>query len=83
MMEFRTLGKTGIEVSRLALGGLFVSSVGGPYEQAKQAIGRALELGINYIDTAPGYLNSEEVLGRALEDLGALDKPLIMSSKLG
>ena len=82
-MEFRTLGKTGIEVSRLALGGLFVSSVGGPYEQAKQAIGRALELGINYIDTAPGYLNSEEVLGRALEDLGALDKPLIMSTKFG
>ena len=82
-MEFRTLGKTGIEVSKLALGGVFVSSRGGPYEQAKQAIGRALELGINYIDTAPTYVNSEEVLGRAIEELGALDKPLTVSSKLG
>ncbi|NLF02938.1 MAG: aldo/keto reductase, partial [Anaerolineales bacterium] len=70
-MEYRTLGKTGIEVSRLGLGGLFVSSVGGPYEQAKAAIRRALDLGVTYIDTAPGYLNSEEVLGRALEELGA------------
>ncbi|MCJ7738630.1 MAG: aldo/keto reductase [Anaerolineae bacterium] len=82
-MEFRTLGKTGIEVSKLALGGVFVSSRGGPYEQAKQAIGRALELGINYIDTAPTYVNSEEVLGRAIEELGALDKPMTVSTKLG
>jgi len=82
-MEFRKLGNTGIQVSKLALGGVFVSTRGGPYEQAKQAIGRALELGINTIDTAPTYRNSEEVLGRALEELGALDRPLVMSTKLG
>ena len=83
-MEHHALGKTGIKVSKLALGGLFLCSKGGPYEQAKQAIGRALELGINYIDTAPGYLNSEEVVGRALEELGrGSDEPLIISTKLG
>jgi len=82
-MEYRTLGKTGTEVTLLGLGGLFVSSHGGPYEQAKNAIKRALELGVNYIDTAPGYLNSEEVLGRALDELGALDEPFILSTKLG
>jgi len=82
-MEYRTLGQTGIDVSLLAMGGLFVSEVGGPYEQAREAINRALELGVNYLDTAPGYRNSEEVLGRALEELGALDKPLILSTKLG
>ena len=75
-----TLGRTGLDVSRLGLGGLFVSSVGGEFEQAHGAIVRALELGVNYIDTAPGYANSEEVLGRALADV---DQPLILSTKLG
>ncbi len=79
-MRLRTLGRTGLEVSELALGGLFVSSLGGAYEQARGAIHRALDLGINYIDTAPGYLNSEEVIGRALE---GVDTPLILSTKLG
>jgi aryl-alcohol dehydrogenase-like predicted oxidoreductase len=74
------LGKTGLEVSRLGLGGLFVSKVGGPFGQAREAVHRAIELGINYLDTAPGYLNSEEVLGRALADLEA---PLVISTKLG
>ena len=79
-MKTRTLGKTGLQVSELALGGLFVSSVGGEYDQAKAAIDRALELGVNYIDTAPGYANSEEVLGRALE---GVTRPYILSTKLG
>ena len=79
-MKNRALGRTGLEVSELGLGGLFVSSVGGAYDQAKQAIDRALELGVNYIDTAPGYENSEEVLGKALEDN---TRPLILSTKLG
>ena len=68
-----------MQVSELAMGGLFVSSIGGEYEQARAAVHRALELGVNYVDTAPGYLNSEEVLGRALEDVKV---PYIISSKL-
>ena len=79
-MKTRTLGKTGLEVSELALGGLFVSSVGGEYEQGKRAIHRALELGVNTVDTAPGYANSEEVIGKALQ---GVDVPLVMSTKLG
>lgn len=83
-MNTRVLGRTGLEVSELALGGLFVSSVGSEYEGAKQAIDRALELGITYIDTAPGYANSEEVLGRALEGVSAhAGGPLVLSTKLG
>jgi aryl-alcohol dehydrogenase-like predicted oxidoreductase len=80
MMRKRTLGRTGLQVSELALGGLFVSSLGGEFEQAKGAILRALELGVNIIDTAPGYLNSEEVLGRALEGMAT---PYVLSTKLG
>jgi aryl-alcohol dehydrogenase-like predicted oxidoreductase len=79
-LKKRRLGKTGLEVTELGLGGLFVSSWGGQFEQTSEAIHRALDLGINYIDTAPGYGNSEEVIGRALE---GVTKPLILSTKLG
>jgi D-threo-aldose 1-dehydrogenase len=79
-MKQRILGKTGIKVSELALGGLFVSSVGGEFEQAQKATHRALELGVNYIDTAPGYFNSEEVLGKILLETS---KPYMISTKLG
>jgi aryl-alcohol dehydrogenase-like predicted oxidoreductase len=66
-MRYRTLGRTGIQVSELGLGGLFVSRIGGGREQATAAVRRALELGVNWVDTAPGYADSEEVLGIALE----------------
>jgi aryl-alcohol dehydrogenase-like predicted oxidoreductase len=79
-MKTRVLGKTGLRVSELGLGGLFISSVGGEFEQAKKAILRAIELGVNYIDTAPGYANSEAVLGKVLREV---DTPLILSTKLG
>ena len=79
-MQRVALGNTGLEVSRLALGGLFVSSIGGEFEQSQAAVLRALELGVNTIDTAPGYANSEEVLGRVLADV---DQPVILSTKLG
>ncbi len=79
-MDYVQLGRTDLKVSRLALGGLFVSSVGGEYEQGRAAIHRALELGVNFIDTAPGYANSEEVIGKALADVEA---PVILSTKLG
>lgn len=74
------LGRTGLEVSRLGLGGLFTSRFGGTFEQSRGAVRRALELGINLIDTAPGYADSEEVLGRILADVTA---PVILSTKLG
>ena len=79
-MRRRVLGRTGLEVGELSLGGLFISSVGGEFEQGRAAILRALELGVNYVDTAPSYANSEEVLGKAL---AGVDPPVIMSTKLG
>jgi len=79
-MERVMLGRTGLEVSRLSLGGLFVSRAGGPFEGALAAVRRAGERGINYIDTAPMYLDSEEVLGRILPQV---PEPMILSTKLG
>jgi aryl-alcohol dehydrogenase-like predicted oxidoreductase len=79
-MKYRMLGKTGLRVSELSMGGLFVASFAADKEEARRAVRRALELGVNYVDTAPGYHNSEEVLGYALE--GAT-QPYILSTKLG
>ncbi|MHB9134178.1 MAG: aldo/keto reductase [Armatimonadota bacterium] len=79
-MKQRILGKTGLSVSELSFGGLFVANWFNELEQARGAVKRAIELSINYIDTAPGYGNSEEVLGKSLE---GIDAPLIISTKLG
>jgi aryl-alcohol dehydrogenase-like predicted oxidoreductase len=80
-MEYRTLGRTGLDVSVLSLGGLFVSKCGGDdLAERVAAIHRAFELGVNYVDTAPTYLDSEEVLGEALQ---GVTQPYIISSKFG
>ena len=73
-METRTLGRTGLDVSVLgfgcgAVGGLMVR--GSPADQ-ERAVARAIELGINYFDTAAMYGNgeSERNLGRVMKSLG-------------
>lgn len=72
-MQTRTLGRTGLPVAVLgfgcgAVGGLMVR--GDPADQ-ERALARAIELGINYFDTAPGYGDgqSERNLGRVLAKL--------------
>ena len=80
MLKKRKLGRTGLEVSELALGGLFIGSFGTDAASAQEVIRRAIELGINYIDTAPGYTGSEQVIGDAL---GKIDEPCILSTKMG
>jgi aryl-alcohol dehydrogenase-like predicted oxidoreductase len=80
-MEKRILGRTGLEVSVLGMGGVFISSWGQTdRDEARRAVHRAFELGINYVDTAPSYSNSEEVLGDALK---GVDRPYYLSTKLG
>jgi aryl-alcohol dehydrogenase-like predicted oxidoreductase len=79
-MRQRVLGKTGIAVSELGFGSLFASALGPGLAESREAVRRAVELGINYFDTAPAYANSEEVLGSILADIRA---PLIVSTKLG
>ncbi|WP_115864870.1 aldo/keto reductase [Halorussus litoreus] len=73
-MEYTTLGDTGMEVSRLCLGCMsFGSSDWRPWvldpEEGEEIIERAIDLGINFFDTANMYSNgeSERVLGDALE----------------
>ncbi|MGP2440368.1 aldo/keto reductase [Streptomyces sp. JW3] len=67
-MRYRTLGRTGIKVSPYALGTLmFATSVGNPDPaDSARVIHRALDAGLNLIDTADAYGDSEEVVGRAI-----------------
>src|SRR5437667_7904120 len=82
-MNYTNLGKTGLKVSRICLGcmsyGLEEREWGLNEEQGRPFIKRALELGINFFDTANMYGNgrSEEVLGRALRDFAKRDEAVI------
>ncbi|MBA4189247.1 MAG: aldo/keto reductase [Planctomycetaceae bacterium] len=79
-MRKRILGRTGIEVSELGFGGLFASRLGPGFDVSRETVFRAVELGINFFDTAPAYADSEAVLGRIIREVGG---PLIVSTKLG
>ena len=63
-MEYRQLGRSNLKVSVIGFGGIPVQR--GSKEEAKAAVVRAGELGINFIDTAKGYTVSEEFIGDAL-----------------
>jgi aryl-alcohol dehydrogenase-like predicted oxidoreductase len=68
-MEYRPLGRTGITVSQVCLGGMMFGAFGNPdHDESVQIIHKALDAGINFIDTADGYSagESEEILGEAL-----------------
>lgn len=80
MLSKRPLGNTGIAVSELGLGGLYTSSLGGGVDESARLLRRACALGINYLDTAPAYADSEATLGAALSEV---DAPLVISTKLG
>ena len=80
-MRYRTLGRTGIKVSPYALGALmFASSMGNVEEDSTRVIHTALDAGINLIDTADAYGDSEEIVGRALK--GRRDE-VVLATKVG
>ena len=69
-MRYRTLGRTGIQVSPYALGAMMFGAIGNPdHEDSTRIIHRALDAGINFIDTADMYSHgeSEEIVGKALK----------------
>ena len=77
-MEYTTLGKTGLTISRMGFGGIPIQKVDVP---AVRTLMQALaEQGVNYIDTARGYTVSERYLGEALE--GMRDKFVIATKSM-
>ncbi|MFJ8749535.1 aldo/keto reductase [Streptomyces sp. NPDC102441] len=69
-MKYRTLGRTGIKVSPYCLGAMMFGVAGNPdHDDSVRIIHKALDGGINFVDTADAYSNgeSEEIVGRALK----------------
>lgn len=79
-MHTRTLGQTGLTTSVISVGGLYTSSLAGGETETRRILRRAIELGVNAIDTAPAYADSEATIGRALVGCTA---PLILTTKVG
>ncbi|MEQ7304911.1 aldo/keto reductase [Enterococcus avium] len=89
-MEYKKLGNTGLDVSRICLGSM---SFGDPKnwihnwvleeEDSRPLIKKALELGINFFDTANVYSlgRSEEILGKALKDYANRDE-IVLATKV-
>ena len=66
-MEYTELGKTGLEVSRLGLGGIPIQKIDA--DGTRRLVRELAATGVNFIDTARGYTVSEEYLGAALEGM--------------
>ncbi|AIY09968.1 aldo/keto reductase [Paenibacillus polymyxa] len=91
-MEFVKLGNTGLDVSRLCLGCMgfgdakrWIHQWVLDEESSRPVIKKALELGINFFDTANVYSlgTSEEILGRALKDYASRDEIVIATKVHG
>ena len=88
-MEYTKLGATGLKVSRLCLGTMTYGSKKWrewvlEEEESRPFIKRALELGINFFDTADMYSagESETIVGRALKDFGGSRDRVVIATKV-
>ena len=82
-MDYRTLGRTGVEVSPLCLGAMMFGEWGNPdHDESIRIIHRALDAGINFIDTADVYSRgeSEQIVGKAL--LGGRRDDVVLATKV-
>ena len=66
-MKYVTLGKTGLKVSAVGLGGIPIQRT--TKEEAHEVVAECMIQGINFLDTARGYTVSEEFFGEALKDV--------------
>ena len=78
----RRLGRTELEVTCLGMGGAGLGRAGVTDDEAVEAVHRAIDLGINYLDTAPLYGESERRVGLAFADSGWREK-IYLATKTG
>ncbi len=90
-MEYARLGRSGIDVCKICVGGMSFGKVFpdthqwviGP-DETREVIARALDFGVNFIDTANTYARgtSEEYIGSALRSLGVRREDVVLASKV-
>jgi len=83
-MDYRPLGRTGVSVSQMCLGAMMFGAFGNPdHDESVKIIHRALDAGINFIDTADGYSagESERIVGKALA--GGRRENVVLAVKFG
>ena len=90
-MEYARLGHSGIEVSKVCIGGMSFGKVFPDFhlwvigaDETREVIARALDLGVNFIDTANTYAHgtSEEFIGQALREIGVRREDVVLASKV-
>ncbi|WP_102371304.1 aldo/keto reductase [Enorma phocaeensis] len=89
--DHAVLGESGIQIPRVCIGGMSFGAPSADFhqwtigpEETRSVIRRALDLGVNFIDTANCYAHgtSEEYIGRALQDLGVRREDVVLASKV-
>lgn len=90
-MRYKALGRTGLFVSELCLGTMTFGQAGGRYaaasgvgqETVDAILRRAVDAGINFVDTANVYASgqAEEIVGRSLKTLGIARKDVVIATK--
>jgi len=82
-MRYRPLGKTGLAVSEVGYGAWGIGGsmwIGANEDESVAALRRAIELGVNFIDTARGYGESERIVGKVVREHSG--RPLYVATKV-
>jgi predicted aldo/keto reductase-like oxidoreductase len=80
-MKRTRLGKTGLEVSSIGFGGIPIQRL--TEDEAVKVVGRCLDLGVTFIDTANAYTTSEERIGKALAGSSVQREQVAIATKTG
>jgi aryl-alcohol dehydrogenase-like predicted oxidoreductase len=84
-MRYRPLGRSGLQVSEIGYGAWGIGEsawIGATEEESLRALHRALDLGVNLIDTARGYGESERIVGRAVRERAGRDGEVLVATKV-
>lgn len=83
-MEYRRLGKAGVKVSELSLGAWVTYGNQFGVKEAKEIMAAAYDAGVNFFDNAEAYAGgqAEEIMGKALKQLGWARKDYLVSTKI-
>lgn len=83
-MEYRRLGKAGVKVSELSLGAWVTYGNQFGVKEAKEIMTAAYDAGVNFFDNAEAYAagQAEEIMGKALKQLGWARKDYLVSTKI-